>query len=56
MPEQRVVLEHKADMPFAHIAVGGVMPCNWKKRMLTATRAAVDGIARLTYDTASCRA
>ena len=37
-------------------AGAGATPWRWKKRMLTAMRAALVGIAMLTYDTASCSA
>ena len=36
----------KVSMAPEAIAVGGAMPCSWKKRMLTAMRARLEGSAR----------
>lgn len=41
--------------PAATAEPGGT-PCRWKKRMPIATRAALVGMARLMYETASCSA
>ena len=36
-------------------AVAGARPWRWKKRMLSAMRAAADGSATFMYDVASCK-